>query len=115
MTNGFEFEYIEVKGRRKIRKTFTNKEKLVTLVRSSRSTERIAAYKSLWSTYKKNSGVLGEIYINRVLNWYNEYIVLRKFPSPISVRNLYNDIDDKTIETLLKVCRSNAGIFQKIL
>jgi oligoendopeptidase F len=47
-----------------------------------------------------------------VLNWHNEYITLRKFPSPISVRNLYNNIDDKTIETLLKVCRSNAIIFQ---
>ncbi len=113
MTNGFEYEYVEIKGKRKIKKIFTNKEKLVSLVRSSRATERIAAYKSLWSTYKKNSGVLGEIYINRVLNWYNEYIVLRKFPSPISVRNLYNNIDDTTIEILLKVCRSNAGIFQK--
>ncbi len=113
MTNGFEYEYVEIKGKRKIKKIFTNKEKLVSLVRSSRATERIAAYKSLWSTYKKNSGVLGEIYINRVLNWYNEYIVLRKFPSPISVRNLYNNIDDTTIEIVLKVCRSNAGIFQK--
>ncbi|HVH95850.1 MAG TPA: M3 family oligoendopeptidase, partial [Bacillus sp. (in: firmicutes)] len=113
MTNGFEYEYIEVKGKKKIKKIFTNKEKLVTLVRSSSPTERIAAYKSLWSTYKKNSGVLGEIYINRVLNWHNEYIILRKFPSPISVRNLYNNIDDKTIETLIEVCRANAGIFQR--
>jgi oligoendopeptidase F len=113
MTNGFEFEYTEIKGKKKIKKIFTNKEKLVSLVRSSQPSERIAAYKSLWSTYKKNSGVLGEIYINRVLNWYNEYITLRKFPSPISVRNLYNNIDDKTIETLLKVCRSNAIMFQK--
>lgn len=112
MTNGFEFEYIEIKGKKKIKKIFTNKEKLVSLVRSSQPSERVAAYKSLWSTYKKNSGVLGEIYINRVLNWHNEYITLRKFPSPISVRNLYNSIDDKTIETLLKVCRSNAIIFQ---
>jgi oligoendopeptidase F len=112
MTNGFEFEYIEIRGKKKIKKTFTNKEKLMSLVRSSQSSERIAAYKSLWSTYKKNSGVLGEVYINRVLNWYNEYITLRKFPSPISVRNLYNNIDDKTIETLLKVCRSNSIIFQ---
>ena len=79
----------------------------------SSPTERIAAYKSLWSTYKKNSGVLGEIYINRVLNWHNEYIILRKFPSPISVRNLYNNIDDKTVETLIEVCRANAGIFQR--
>jgi oligoendopeptidase F len=113
MTNGFEFEYMEVKGKKKIKKIFTNKEKLISLIRSSQPSERIAAYKSLWSTYKKNSGVLGEIYINRVLNWYNEYIILRNFPSPISVRNLYNNIDDKTIETLLKVCRSNAIIFQK--
>jgi len=113
MTNGFEYEYIEVKGKKKIKKIFTNKEKLVTLVRSSSPTERIAAYKSLWSTYKKNSGVLGEIYINRVLNWHNEYIILRKFPSPISVRNLYNNIDDKTVETLIQVCRANAGIFQR--
>ena len=112
MTNGFEFEYIEIKGKKKIKKIFTNKEKLVSLVRSSQPSERVAAYKSLWSTYKKNSGVLGEIYINRVLNWHNEYITLRKFPSPISVRNLYNSIDDKTIETLLKVCRSNAITFQ---
>ncbi|MGN6822056.1 MAG: M3 family oligoendopeptidase [Candidatus Nitrosocosmicus sp.] len=113
MSNGFEYEYIETKGKRKIKKIFTNKEKLVTLVRSSKPTERIAAYQALWSTYKKNSGVLGEIYINRVLNWHNEYILLRRFTSPISVRNLYNDIDDNTIETLLKVCRSNAIIFQK--
>lgn len=113
MSNGFEYEYIEKKGKRKIKKIFTNKEKLVTLVRSSKPTERIAAYQALWSTYKKNSGVLGEIYINRILNWHNEYILLRRFTSPISVRNLYNDIDDNTIETLLKVCRSNAIIFQK--
>jgi oligoendopeptidase F len=113
MSNGFEYEYIEKKGKRKIKKIFTNKEKLVTLVRSSKPTERIAAYQALWSTYKKNSGVLGEIYINRILNWHNEYILLRRFTSPISVRNLYNNIDDNTIETLLKVCRSNAIIFQK--
>lgn len=113
MTNGFEFEYIEIKGKRKIKKIFRNKEKLVSLVRSSIPTERVAAYKALLSTYKKNSGVLGEIYINRVLNWHNEYITLRKFKSPISVRNLHNDIDDEIVAILLKVCRANSGIFQK--
>ena len=35
MTNGFEFEYIEIKGKRKIKKIFTNKEKLVSLVKSA--------------------------------------------------------------------------------
>src|SRR4029078_12296274 len=113
MTNGFEFEYIEERGTRKIRKTITNKEKLVSLVRSSISSERVAAYKSLLSTYKKNSGVLGEIYINRILNWNNEYILLRGFPSPISVRNLANNISDETIMALLNVCRSNSKVFHQ--
>ncbi len=113
MTNGFEYEYVEIKGKRKIKKIFTNKEKLISLVRSTSSSERIAAYKSLWNTYKKNSGVLGEIYINRVLNWHNEYVTIRKFPSAISVRNISNNIDDKIIETLIKVCKSNVNVFQK--
>ena len=45
MTNGFEFEYVEERGTRKIRKIITNKEKLISLVRSSKSSERVAAYK----------------------------------------------------------------------
>ena len=113
MTNGFEFEYIEERGTRKVRKTITNKEKLVSLVRSSKSSERIAAYRSLLSTYKKNSGVLGEIYINRILNWNNEYLLLRGFPTPISVRNLSNNISDETIMALLNVCRSNSKVFHQ--
>jgi len=113
MTNGFEFEYIEERGTRKIRKTITNKEKLVSLVRSSKSSERVAAYRSLLSTYKKNSGVLGEIYINRILNWNNEYVLLRGFPTPISVRNLSNNISDETIRALLNVCRSNSKVFHQ--
>lgn len=113
MTNGFEYEYIEEKGKRKIRKIFSNKEKLVSLVRSPKFTERVAAYKALLSVFKKNKGVLGEIYINRVLNWHNEYVSIRGFPSPISVRNISNNISDKTVEALLKVCRSNASIFQQ--
>jgi oligoendopeptidase F len=113
MTNGFEFEYIEERGTRKIRKIITNKEKLISLVRSSKSSERVAAYRSLLSTYKKNSGVLGEIYINRILNWNNEYILLRGFPTPISVRNLSNNISDETIMALLNVCRSNSKVFHQ--
>lgn len=113
MSNGFEFEYQEIRGKRKITKKFTNKEKLVSLVRSSKPSERMAAYKALLSTYKKNSGVLGEIYLNRLLNWHNEYIVLRKFPSPISVRNLSNDISDDAVSSLLKICRDNSKLFQE--
>ncbi|WP_415310025.1 M3 family oligoendopeptidase [Candidatus Nitrosocosmicus sp. FF01] len=113
MSNSFEFEYIESKGKKKIRKRFTNKEKLISLVRSSKSSERVAAYKALLSTYKKNSGVLGEIYLNRILNWHNEFIELRKFPTPISVRNLSNNISDDSVLALLNACRANSKVFQR--
>lgn len=112
MSNSFEYEYIETRGSRKIRKIFTNKEKMISLVRSSKPSERIAAYKALLTVYKKNSGVLGEIYLNRLLNWNNEYILMRKFPTPISVRNLANDISDKAVAALLNVCRANSKLFQ---
>lgn len=113
MSNGFEFDYVEMRGKKKIRKRFTNKEKLVSLVRSSKSSERIASYKALLLVYKRNSGVLGEIYLNRILNWHNEFIDLRKFPTPISVRNLSNNISDDSVTALLNVCRSNSKIFQQ--
>src|ERR671937_3143366 len=112
MTSGFEFVVKLKRGRKSIKKTFTNREKLLTLIRSIKAGEREAAYKSLLEVYKKNSGVLGEIYQNRVIEWRNEYITMRRFKSAISVRNIYNKLDDTTVETLLSVCRRNAVIFQ---
>src|SRR3989442_5355979 len=44
MTSGFEFVVTLKRGRRSITRTFTNKEKLLTLIRSTRSEEREAAY-----------------------------------------------------------------------
>ena len=38
---------------------------------------------------------------------------MRGFSNPISIQNVSNDIDDKTIEVMLKVCKKNAPIFQK--
>ena len=112
MTSGFEFVVTLKRGRRSISKTFTNKEKLLTLTRSTKAEEREAAYNSLLQVYKKNSGVLGEIYQNRVIEWRDEYMTMRGFRSPISVRNTHNDLDDTTVETLLEVCRRNSLVFQ---
>jgi oligoendopeptidase F len=112
MTSGFEFVVTLKRGRRSISKTFTNKEKLLTLTRSTKAEEREAAYNSLLQVYKKNSGVLGEIYQNRVIEWRDEYMNMRGFRSPISVRNTHNDLDDTTVETLLEVCRRNSLVFQ---
>ncbi len=111
MTNNFEFTVVKKIGNKKIIKTFKNKEKLISLVRSPKAEEREYAYKALFKTYKKNSGVLGEIYQNIVTQWRDENISIRGFTSPISVRNIYNNIDDNTIDTLLSVCRQNAHLF----
>ncbi len=112
MTNNFEFTVVKKRGNKKIIKTFTNKEKLLSLIRSSNANEREYAYKALFKTYEKNSGVLGEIFQNLVTQWKDENISIRGFKSPISVRNIYNNIDDTTIETLLSVCKENAHLFQ---
>jgi len=111
MTNNFEYSFIKKRGKKKTVKTFNNKEKLLSLVRSSNANEREYAYKALFKTYEKNSGVLGDIYQNLVTQWRDENISIRGFKSPISVRNIYNDIDDSTVEILLSVCKKNATLF----
>ena len=72
-----------------------------------------AAYKSLFNVYKNNSGVLGEIYLNLIIQWHDENIKIRGFDSPISVRNIYNDISDSVVYTLLNTCKKNSFIFHK--
>ena len=113
MTSGFEFVVKLKRGRKSITKTFTNREKLLTLTRSTKAAEREAAYNSLLQVYKVNSGVLGEIYQNRVIEWRDECLNLRGFKSPISVTNIQNDLDDTTVDTLLGVCRRNSIVFQE--
>ncbi len=112
MTSSFEYIMKVHKGKRTIVKRFDNKEKLVSLVRSPDYRIREAAYKSLFETYKRNSGVLGEIYQNVVIQWRDEAVLMRGYKSPISVRNIANDLDDQTVEALLQVCRKNSIVFQ---
>lgn len=113
MTSSLEFVVHLKKGNRVIEKKFSNKEKMLSMIRSTKKEERVSAYKSLLKEYKRNSGVLGEIYFNKVIQWHDEFIKLRGFKSPISVRNIYNNLDDSTVESLLQACRSNAKVFQK--
>ncbi|MFL6474728.1 MAG: M3 family oligoendopeptidase [Nitrososphaera sp.] len=113
MTSGFEFTAKLRHGRKTIMKRFDNKEKLMSLVRSPDSTRREAAYKSLLQVYKRNSGVLGEIYQNIIMQWRDEAILMRGYRSPISVRNIANNLDDITVEALLATCRKNVSIFHE--
>ena len=108
ITNVFEY-VVNINGKKKK----LTREELTSLVRSSKSKIREIAYKTLLDKYFTNKGVLGEIYQNIVLNWKDEGIEIRGFSSPISIRNIGNDVDDKTIESLLDVCKKNAFVFQK--
>jgi oligoendopeptidase F len=74
---------------------------------------RAAAYRELFRVYGSEATVLGQIYVHRVRDWYSENVRLRSFSSPITVRNLANDVPDSAVETLLEVVRENSGLFQR--
>jgi oligoendopeptidase F len=53
------------------------------------------------------------MYQTLVRDWSNEQVDLRHFGSPISARNLMNDVPDPVVDTLLEVSERNAGLFQR--
>ena len=113
MTSVFEFEMKMKKGRKVVVRKFDNREKLASLVRSADAAEREAAYKAMFAVYKKNSGVLGEIYQNIVVEWRDEGISMRGYKTPISIRNMGNDLDDATVNALVAACRRNSTVFHE--
>lgn len=86
---------------------------LARFVQGPRPDLREAAYRELNRVFANDGNVLGQIYIHCVRDWRSENLDLRRYPSPITVRNMYNDIPDSVIDTLLDVCRRNTGIFQR--
>src|SRR5919108_704052 len=85
MSNGFDYVMRAKKAQKVIKRRFSNKEKLLSLIRSTKPEERKGAYQSLLHVYKKNSGVLGEIYQNLVIQWRDENLSMRGYESPITV------------------------------
>ncbi|MFQ5476803.1 MAG: M3 family oligoendopeptidase [Nitrosopumilus sp.] len=108
ITNAYEYK-MKIGNKTKI----MTREELTNYVRSTNPKIRKTAYKTILTKYTENKGVIGEIYQNIVLNWRDEGIEIRGYKSPISMRNIGNDVDDKTIESLLLVCRKNSPVFQK--
>jgi oligoendopeptidase F len=108
ITNAYEYK-MKIGNKTKI----LTREELTNYVRSTNSKIRETAYKTILTKYTQNKGVTGEIYQNIVLNWRDEGIEIRGYDSPISMRNIGNDVDDKTIDSLLSVCRKNSSVFQK--
>jgi len=108
ITNSYEYK-MKIGSKNKV----LTREELTNYVRSTNPKIRETAYKTILGKYTENKGVIGEIYQNIVLNWRDEGIEIRGYKSPISMRNIGNDVDDKTIESLLAVCKKNSPVFQK--
>ncbi|MCI0520613.1 MAG: M3 family oligoendopeptidase [Chloroflexi bacterium] len=108
ITNRYTFK-IEVDGEVK---ELTRGE-LMVYARHHRADLRAAAYQELYRVYGEAGPILGQMYQILVRDWRNEQVDLRHFSSPISARNLINDIPDAAINTLLDVCERNASVFQR--
>ena len=107
ITNRYTFR-LEVDGETRE----LSREELQVSYRDPRPEVRAAAYQALYRVYAQDGPILSQLYQYRVRDWRSENVRLRGFASPIAVRNLANNIPDDVIDTLLDVCRSNAGIFQ---
>ncbi len=108
ITNRYVFK-VEVNGEKK---ELTRGE-LMALVRSSDPDLRAKAYQELYRVYGEDGLILGQMYQTVARDWKNEEVSLRHFKSPISARNLANDLPDEVIELLLKVAKKNIGVFQR--
>jgi oligoendopeptidase F len=86
---------------------------LMVHVRSSDPDLRAAAYRELYRVFGEDGPILGQVYQTLVRDWHNEQVQLRKYKTPISARNLANDVPDAVVDTLLEVCQQNAAVFQR--
>lgn len=108
MTNRYVFK-MEVDG---AVKEMTRGE-LMSYVRSDDADLRAKAYQELYRVYGEDGDILGQMYQIIVRDWKNEEVTLRHHKSPISARNLANDLPDEVIDLLLSVAEKNTGIFQR--
>ncbi len=108
ITSQFTFA-LEVNGETKS----LTRDELTSYFDSPSAETRERAYHELFRVFELNATVLSQIYIHRARDWYSEGIEMRRYASPISARNVSNDLPDDVVETLLSVCRRNAGLFQR--
>ncbi len=108
ITSKFVFE-LEVAGEKKE----LTRDQLMTYVRDPAPALRQAAYQEQFRVYGREAAILAQIYTHRVRDWASENLNLRRFASPIAVRNLFNDAPDGVVDTLLEVCAEQAPIFHR--
>jgi len=74
---------------------------------------RAEVYQEVYRIYKDQAPILGQMYQTLARDWRSEQVNLRMFKTPIAARNLFNDIPDDVVSTMLMVCQENTGVFQR--
>jgi oligoendopeptidase F len=108
LTNGFKFQ-LEVDGDVK---TLT-RDGLTRHYHHPSPEVRAATYQELYRVYGEHRNVLAQIYAFLARDLLAEVVELRGYASPISIRNLSNDLPDAVVDTLLDVCRQNTGLYRR--
>jgi oligoendopeptidase F len=108
ITNRYSFK-VKVDGKEK---EMTRGE-LMVYARHHDPALRAAIYQELYRVYGEDGPILGQIYQTIARDWWNENMDLRSYSSPLSVRNLLNDVPDPAVDVLLEVCKKNASVFQR--
>ncbi|MBQ4513131.1 MAG: M3 family oligoendopeptidase [Anaerolineaceae bacterium] len=84
---------------------------VMSYAHSAKREERKAAYEELYRVYGNDGNILGQIYQSIARDWDQENLNFRNYNTPISVRNLNNDIPDDVVDLLLSTCQKNKNVF----
>ncbi len=109
-TSGYTFPW-----KKGLKTIHISEEELRPHIQGKDSKLRVKAYNLLWKKFGEHAGELGEMYVDLTHNYWNEHVTLRKFPTPISVRNKANNLDDEMVKNFLRVCEQNTDIFQEYM
>lgn len=108
LTNRYQFT-LKIDGKSKK----VSRSGLMQYVRNESPEIRKQAYRELYRVFGEDGKILGQIYQSIARDWYFENVKIRKYPSPISVRNIENDIPDRVVDLLLDTCIKNKSVFQR--
>ncbi len=79
---------------------------------SGKREDRIWAWDTMLSIFRDNRKTLGGLFSIVAMDWDKE-ADLRKYPSPVSMRNVENDVDDEVVDTMAEIVWENMYIPQK--
>jgi len=103
MESEHEYEW----GKKKITQS-----ELMKFIYDKSAAKREKAYRLMLNQHRKEIDKSFLTYQAVVKDWIYESR-LRKYNSPIAMRNKANRVSDKAVETLLEVCRENRKIFER--